>query len=59
MTIVTGKHKEILIELLIYLVGKEINNNDDIKAYYKSIIASIKRQDSLGEYWIEYYIDGG
>ena len=54
---VTGKHREILIELLIYLVGKEINNNDDIKAYYKSIIASIKRQDSLGEYWIEYYID--
>ena len=56
-TTITGKHRELLIEMLIYYLDQSSNNDDEIKAYYKSIIASIKRRDRFGEYWIEHYID--
>ena len=57
MTIVTGKHREYLIELLLYHVGQPSKDDDAIQAYYVSISASVKRRDAFGKYWIEHYID--
>ena len=57
MTIVTGKHREYLIELLLYHVGQPSKDDDTIQAYYVSISASVKRRDAFGKYWIEHYID--
>ena len=55
MIIVTDKHRERLIELLVWYLGSSIHDNET-KAYYKSIIANIKRQDRFGEYWVEEFI---
>ena len=52
MTIVTGKHKEILIEMLLYYVG----SNDFLKIN-KPMVDDIKVQNKTGKEWIEYYID--
>ena len=52
MTIVTGKHKEILIEMLLYYVG----SNDFLKIN-KPMVDDIKVQNETGKEWIEYYID--
>ena len=52
MTIVTGKHKEILIEMLLYYVG----SNDFLKIN-KPMVDDIKVQNEIGKEWIEYYID--
>ena len=52
MTIVTGKHKEILIEMLLYYVG----SNDFLKIN-KPMVDDIKAQNETGKEWIEYYID--
>lgn len=50
MSIVTGKHKEILIELLIhYLANTNVNN--------EFIIDYIKEQNSDGKWYTSYYID--
>ena len=51
---VTGKHRELLIELLIYYL-----RSDDSMAnsFNESIIKSIIKQYSAGDMWIEYYID--
>ena len=52
MTIVTGKHKEILIEMLLYYVG----SNDFLKIK-KPTVDDIKAQNERGKEWIEYYIN--
>lgn len=51
MSIVTGKHKEILIEMLLYYVG----SNDFL--INKPMVDDIKVQNEIGKEWIEYYID--
>ena len=54
---ITGKHREYLIELLLYHVGQPSKDDDAIQAYYTSISSSIEQRDTFGEYWIEHYID--
>jgi hypothetical protein len=49
MTIVTGKHKEILIELLIYY----LTNN----RFFTGANKDIREQNTKGKEWIEYYIN--
>lgn len=56
-TTITGKHRELLIELLLYRIGQLSEDDDTIQEYYASISASVKRRDAFGEYWIEHYID--
>ena len=52
MTTVTGKHKEILIELLLYYV----TSNGFLKIN-KCMGDDIKEQNRAGKEWIEYYIN--
>ena len=54
---ITGKHRERLIELLLYHIGQPSKDDDTIQEYYASISASVKRRDAFGKYWIEHYID--
>ena len=56
-TTITGKHREYLIELLLYHIGQQSDDDDTIQEYYASISASVKRRDAFGKYWIEHYID--
>jgi hypothetical protein len=54
---VIGKHKEILIDLLIYHLA---NNRYDMsikEELFTTIIESIKKQNMAGDYWIEVFID--
>jgi intein-encoded DNA endonuclease-like protein len=46
---VTGKHRELLIELLIYYLNKD---NHDVK-----FTNFINEENSTGRYWIDAYID--
>jgi hypothetical protein len=46
---VTGKHRELLIELLIYYLNKD---NHDVK-----FANFINDEDSMGRYWTNAYID--
>jgi hypothetical protein len=51
MTTVTGKHKEILIELLIHYLTKR-------KFYTHAFtINNIKEQNEAGQWYINYYIN--
>ena len=50
MTIVTGKHRELLIELLIYYLNKDNNNHINFANF-------IDAETAVGEYWIESFID--
>jgi hypothetical protein len=51
MTTVTGKHKEILIELLIHYLTKR-------KFYTRTgAINNIKEQNEAGQWYINYYIN--
>jgi hypothetical protein len=52
MTIVTGKHKEILIEMLLYYV-----TSHDFLIENKYMVDDIKVQNETGKEWIEYYIN--
>ena len=52
MITITGKHKEILIELLIYYV----TDNGFLKKN-KRMGDDIKEQNRAGKEWIEYYIN--
>ena len=56
-TTITGKHREYLIELLLYHIGQPSKDDDTIQEYYASISVSVKRRDAFGKYWIEHYID--
>jgi hypothetical protein len=49
MTIVTGKHKEILIELLIHHLTK--------RKFYTDEINNIKEQNRSGQWYINFYIN--
>ena len=51
MTIVTGKHKELLVELLIY----HLTN----RKFFTGAINNIKEQNNDGQWYINYYIDKG
>ena len=39
---ITGKHREHLIELLLYHIGQPSKDDDTIQEYYASISASVK-----------------
>ena len=52
MTIVTGKHKEILIELLIHYLNK-VNHVGRVD----KIAINIKAQNKAGQWYINYYIN--
>jgi len=49
MTIVTGKHKELLVELLIY----HLTN----RKFFTGAINNIKEQNNDGQWYINYYIN--
>jgi hypothetical protein len=52
---VTGKHKEILVELLIYhLTNSRYGMNEE---FLTTIIESIKKQNMAGDYWMNEFID--
>jgi hypothetical protein len=53
MTIVTGKHKELLIELLLYY----LTNDNYLIPVHPRMINNIKEQNTKGKEWIEYYIN--
>ena len=50
MTIVTGKHRELLIELLIYYLNKDNNNHINFANF-------IDAETAVGKDWITAYID--
>jgi hypothetical protein len=47
---VTGKHRKLLIELLIYYMNKDSHNH----IQFSDII---NEEDPMGRYWIDAYID--
>jgi len=52
MTIVTGKHKEILIEVLIYYLNKA-----NPFGRVDKIVNNIKEQNEDGQWYINYYLN--
>jgi hypothetical protein len=53
MTIITGKHRELLIELLIHY----LDNTRERLWEVDPIINYIKERDSDGDWYINHYID--
>jgi len=52
---VTGKHRELLIELLIYYLR---NSRYGIKQeFFTGVIKDIKKQNSDGNFWIKEFIE--
>ena len=47
---VIGKHRELLIELLIYYMNKDNHNHIQFANIFTT-------ETPIGEYWIECYID--
>ena len=47
---VTGKHRELLVELLIYYLNKDNNNHINFANF-------IEAETDHGKYWITAYID--
>ena len=47
---VTGKHRKLLIDLLIYYMNKDNNNHINFANF-------INEEDPMGRYWITAYID--
>jgi hypothetical protein len=56
MTIVTGKHRELLIELLLYYLDTQPNHSM-IGKYYSSISDNIKKRNMASDYWVKEFID--
>jgi hypothetical protein len=55
MTIVTGKHRELLIELLMYYLA---NSRLGLKEEsFTPIIENIRKQNMAGDWWIKEFID--
>ena len=54
MTIVTGKHRELLFELLLYYLD---NMESDHTIMKRNLINNIKAQNIDGKWYIKYYID--
>jgi hypothetical protein len=52
MTIVTGKHKELLVELLVYYLNK-VNPVGRVD----KIAINIKEQNEDGQWYINYYLN--
>jgi hypothetical protein len=53
MTIVTGKHKELLVELLVYYFRTKIFPNPN----QAKIIINIKAQNEDGQWYTNYYLN--
>jgi hypothetical protein len=53
MTIVTGKHRELLVELLIYYFRTKKFNHK----YTDEMVNDIKEQNEDGEWYINYYLN--
>ena len=52
---VKGKHRELLVELLIYYLA---NSRYGIKQeFFTGVIKDIKKQNSDGNFWIKEFID--
>ena len=52
---VTGKHKEILVELLMYyLANSRYGMNEE---FLTTTIEAIKKRNMAGDYWIKEFID--
>ena len=52
---VKGKHKEILVELLMYYLA---NSRYGIKQeFFTGVIKDIKKQNNDGNFWIKEFID--
>jgi hypothetical protein len=52
MTIVTGKHKELLVELLIYYLNK-----GNVVGMVDKIVDDIKAQNKAGQWYVNYYLN--
>jgi hypothetical protein len=50
MTKIIGKHRELLVELLIYYMNKDSHNHIQF-AYF------INEEEPMGRYWTKCYID--
>jgi hypothetical protein len=54
MTIITGKHKELLVELLVYhFKNKLIKKTSNVAKIY----INIKEQNEDGKWYINYYLN--
>ena len=52
---VTGKHKEILVELLMYyLANSRYGMNEES---FTLMIEDIKKRNMAGDYWVKEFID--
>ena len=52
---VTGKHKEILVELLMYyLANSRYGMNEE---FLTTTIEDIKKRNMAGDYWLKEFID--
>jgi len=54
MIIVTGKHKKLLVELLLYYLD---NMESDHTIMKQNLINNIKAQNEDGQWYTKYYID--
>jgi hypothetical protein len=54
MTIVTGKHKELLVELLIYYFRTKVYSTVGIG---QKMVIDIKEQNEDGQWYINYYLN--
>ena len=52
--VVIGKHRELLVELLLYYLDNMESNHIIMK---RKLINNIKKQNIDGEWYIKYYID--
>ena len=54
--VINGKHKEILIELLMYyLANSRYGMNEES---FTLMIEDIKKRNMAGDYWVKEFIDG-
>jgi hypothetical protein len=54
MTIVTGKHKELLVELLIYYFKTKVFHTFGTQ---QKMVIDIKAQNEEGQWYINYYLN--
>ena len=57
MTIVTGKHKELLVELLIYHLTNSRYGMSIKEELFTTIIEAIKKRNMACDYWVKEFID--
>ena len=54
---VIGKHKELLIELLIYHLTNSRYGMSIKEEFLTTMIKDIKKQNMAGDYWMKEFID--